>query len=215
VAQAAIAHAQFETIHPFVDGNGRVGRALVHVILRRRGLATKLVPPISLVLATWSDDYIGGFTNTRYRGTRDDEAVGAINSWISMFAGACRRAVADAEEYERRVRELRETWRRRLGRVRKRSAVELLLDALAGAPLVTVRSAAALTGRSVQAANEAIRRLVDAGILEQTTVGRRNRAFEARELIDTFTALERQLASPDADTLAAPPRRAVPSRPTR
>ena len=54
VAQAAIAHAQFETIHPFVDGNGRVGRALVHVILRRRGLATKLVPPISLVLATWS-----------------------------------------------------------------------------------------------------------------------------------------------------------------
>ena len=60
VAQAAIAHAQFETIHPFVDGNGRTGRALIHVILRRRGLAPTFVPPISLVLATRAADYVGG-----------------------------------------------------------------------------------------------------------------------------------------------------------
>jgi Fic family protein len=53
IAQAAIAHAQFETIHPFIDGNGRTGRALIHVILRRRGLAPVVVPPVSLVLATW------------------------------------------------------------------------------------------------------------------------------------------------------------------
>jgi Fic family protein len=215
VAQAAIAHAQFETIHPFVDGNGRVSRALVHVILRRRGLATRLVPPISLVLATWSDDYVRGLTHTRYRGARDGQAIDGINSWISLFSGACRRAVADAEEYEQRVSELRETWRRRLGRVRRNSASDLLIDALAGAPLVTVQSAAALTGRSIQAVNAAIPRLVGAGILEQTTVGRRNRAFEARELIDTFTALERQLASSDPDTLTSRPQRAVPARPIR
>jgi Fic family protein len=49
--QAAIAHVQFETIHPFADGNGRVGRALIHVVLRRRGLAPRYVPPMSLVLA--------------------------------------------------------------------------------------------------------------------------------------------------------------------
>ncbi len=215
VAQAAIAHAQFETIHPFVDGNGRVGRALIHVILRRRGLAPRLVPPISLVLATWSDDYVAGLTGTRYRGDRGDDANEGINAWISLFAGACRRAVADAEEYESRVLELQETWRRRLGRVRQSSAVALLLDALAGAPLVTVQSAAALTGRSVQAVNAAIPRLVEAGVLRQTTVGRRNRAFEATELIDSFTALERRLASPEADTWTSPPRRPVPSRPAR
>ncbi|MFV1971604.1 MAG: Fic family protein [Acidimicrobiia bacterium] len=52
LVQAAIAHAQFETIHPFADGNGRTGRALIHVILRRRGLSPTFVPPISLVLAT-------------------------------------------------------------------------------------------------------------------------------------------------------------------
>lgn len=71
LVQAAIAHAQFETIHPFADGNGRTGRALVHIIFRRRGLAPRFVPPISLVLATWSSDYISGLTEVRpYRATR-------------------------------------------------------------------------------------------------------------------------------------------------
>jgi len=65
VAQAAIAHAQFETIHPFADGNGRTGRALIQLVLRRRGLATRVMPPISLVLATWATDYVDGLTATR------------------------------------------------------------------------------------------------------------------------------------------------------
>jgi Fic family protein len=214
VAQAAIAHAQFETIHPFVDGNGRTGRALIHVILRRRGLAPRLVPPISLVLATWSADYVDGLTRTRYRGDPDGQAaVHGTNAWISLFAGACQRAVSDAEAYEERVRMLQAEWRRRLGRVRKNSATELLLLALPGAPIITVQSAAALVGRSVQAVNEAVPRLVKAGVLKQMTIGQRNRAFEAPELIDSFTALERQLASLDADTLTSPPTRRVPYRP--
>jgi Fic family protein len=66
VVQAAIAHAQFETIHPFIDGNGRTGRALIHVILKRRGLVCAALPPVSLVLATWSVDYVDGLTATRY-----------------------------------------------------------------------------------------------------------------------------------------------------
>ena len=110
---------------------------------------------------------------------------------------------------------LQAEWRRRLGRVRKSSATELLLLALSGTPIITVQSAAALLGRSVQAVNEAIPRLVEAGVLKQTTVGQRNRAFEAPELIDSFTALERQLASPDADTLTSRPARRVPDRPAR
>ena len=58
VAQAAIAHAQFETLHPFIDGNGRTGRALIHLIMRRRGLATRVLVPVSLVLATRAKDYV-------------------------------------------------------------------------------------------------------------------------------------------------------------
>src|SRR5665811_1420877 len=80
VAQAAIAHAQFETIHPFVDGNGRMGRALLHLVLRRRGLAPRILPPISLILATWSRDYIGGLTGARYDGSPDSpKAHAGIN----------------------------------------------------------------------------------------------------------------------------------------
>ena len=97
VAQAAIAHAQFETIHPFVDGNGRTGRALIHLVLRRRGLAPRILPPISLILATWPRDYVGGLTGTRYEGAPDsDEARTGINRWIALFASACRRAAEDA-----------------------------------------------------------------------------------------------------------------------
>jgi Fic family protein len=216
VAQAAIAHAQYETIHPFVDGNGRTGRALIHVLLRRRGLATTFVPPISLVLSTRASDYIQGLTRTRHRGRVDaPEAIDGLNDWVAFFAAACVRAVADAEAYEDAIGELQHSWRARLGRVRQGSAIDLLLDALPGAPIVTVQSAAALIDRSVQAVNQATPRLADAGILRQTTVGKRNRAFESPELIDAFTALERSLASPEADTKTSPPTRRVPGRKPR
>jgi Fic family protein len=213
IAQAALAHAQFESIHPFIDGNGRTGRALIHVILRRRGLAPLVVPPVSLVLATWSRDYVNGLTATRYRGDASSpEAVEGLDYWVGLFAAATTRAVADAENYERRIGEIQAAWREALGRVRTNSAVDLLVNALPGAPIVTVRSAAALIGRSEQAVNEAIPRLVDAGVLTQTTIGRRNRAFEAPDLINAFNDLERQLASPDGDTLRSRPERRVPRR---
>jgi Fic family protein len=213
LAQAAIAHAQFETIHPFVDGNGRTGRALIHVILRRRGLAPVVVPPVSLVLATWAEEYVAGLMATRYAQPPDSpEAVEAVNGWLELFATATSRAVADAEAYERRVAEIQQRWRKRLGRVRADSAAARLIEALPGAPVLTVQSAAALIGRSEQAVNEAIPRLVEARVLKQTTLGRRNRAFEASELITAFTDLERQLASPDGDTRFSAPQRRVPHR---
>ncbi|MGH2782106.1 MAG: Fic family protein, partial [Thermoleophilaceae bacterium] len=213
VAQAALGHAQFETIHPFIDGNGRTGRALIHVILRRRGLAPVLVPPVSLVLATWSKDYVNGLNATRYRPeASSQEAIDGLDYWIGLFGAAMTRAVADAETYEQGIAKVQAGWREPLGKVRANSAVDILLNALPGAPVITVQSAAALIGRSEQAVNEAIPRLVDAGVLKQTTVGRRNRAFEAPDLIDALTDLERRLASPDGDTLHSPPQRRVPQR---
>jgi hypothetical protein len=87
VAQAALAHAQFETIHPFADGNGRTGRGLIHLVLRRRGLATRVLPPISLVLATWASDYVNGLAATRYHGpATGKEAHEGLNLWIGRFA---------------------------------------------------------------------------------------------------------------------------------
>lgn len=84
---------------------------------------------------------------------------------------------------------------------------------LAGVPVLSIASAAQATDRSFQATSQAIKRLTDASVLKQITVGRRNRAFEAPELIDAFTTLERRLASPTGDTRIAPPSRQVPRRP--
>ena len=214
LAQAAVAHAQFETIHPFVDGNGRAGRALIHMALRRRGLGLRILPPVSLILATWSQDYIDGLNGTRYVGPSNSaEASAGINSWIALFAAACNRSVEDAGHFEDRVRELQSGWRGRVGRIRRDSAVSLLIDALPAAPVLTTSTAAELVGRSFQATSLAMERLVEAGVLVQVSIGRRNRAFEAHELVDAFTAFERRLASPDGDTRTSTPVRRVPRRP--
>ena len=213
VAQAAIAHAQFETIHPFADGNGRTGRALIHSTLRRRGFAQRVLPPVSLILATRSDDYIAALTGTRYRGRASSpDAHQGLNGWIALFAAACTWAAEDAMQFEERLGDLRQDWRQRVGRVRANSAVDRLIRALPGAPIVTTATAATLIDRSFHATNQGIARLVDAGILQQVTVARRNRAFEASEVIDAFTDLERQLASPAGDTRTAAPARTVPRR---
>src|ERR1035437_6039391 len=193
VAQAAVAHAQFETIHPFVDGNGRTGRALIHLILRRRGLAPRVLPPVSLILATWAKDYVGGLEASRYR-------------------GSAKLPAAHTTSFEHRAQGIEAGWRDRLDKVRARSATDLLLRALVGAPVVTVNSAADLIGRSFVQTNQAVARLVEAGILHQVTVGRRNRAFEAPDIIDAFTDLEHQLGSPAGDTRTSDPVRRAPAR---
>ena len=213
LAQAAIAHAQFETIHPFVDGNGRTGRVLIHLVLRR-GLGLRILPPVSLVLATWARDYIGGLTGTRHVGPPDSaEAQAGANRWIALFASACRRAADDAARFETRVRALQASWVARAGRPRRDSATRLLIEALPAAPMLTASTAAALLERSFQAAGQAIERLVGAGVLVQVNVGRRNRAFESPELIEAFTALERRLAGPGGDTRVSEPARRVPRPP--
>jgi Fic family protein len=203
VVQAAIAHAQFETIHPFVDGNGRTGRALIQLVLRGRGLATRVLPPVSLILATWAKDYVNALMGTRYRGPATSrDAHEGTNRWVAQFATACTRAVADAAAFERRAQEIEAAGQ----------PADLLLRGLPGAPVVTVPSAAKLIGRSFPAANNAVAQLVKAGVLQQVNVGRRNRAYEAPEIIAAFTDLERQLASPEGDTLTSKPARPVPPR---
>ena len=216
LVQAAIAHAQFETIHPFADGNGRTGRALIHVILRRRGLAPRYVPPISLILATWASDYIAGLTAFRHVGAPDSPArsTGA-GTWLHTFATAAQRSCTDAEAYACRIEALDTRWREQLGRVRANSAVELILDLLPGVPVITVESAARLIGRSEMRTGEAINRLEATGILRQRNVRRkRYRVFEAADVVELFTSLERALASPTGNTATAAPTRRVPKRPS-
>jgi Fic family protein len=212
--QAALAHAQFETIHPFADGNGRTGRALIHVVLRRRGLAPQFVPPISLVLATWAKDYVGGLTAYRHLGKPNGPArAHGTAQWLRSFATAAYRSCRDAVSYADQIEALHAQWHRQVGRVRADSAVELLLSVLPGAPVITVETASRLIERSEMRTGEAIKRLEAAKVLRQRNVGRqRYRVFEATDVVDLFTGLERALASPRGDTAQAPPVRRVPAR---
>lgn len=215
VVQAALAHAQFEAIHPFADGNGRVGRTLIHMIFRRRGLTTTITPPVSLVLATMSNDYIAGLNAMCYIGeARSIRAIEAHNQWVGTFASACTRSVADALAFEERISELQIRWRERVGPVRSDSMVLRLINALPGTPLVTASEVRTLLRCSLPAALGAIERLERANILKPTMNRQRRQVYEAREVIAAFTSLERQLASPVGDTQSDSPVRRVPARPT-
>lgn len=212
-AVAALAHAQFETIHPFADGNGRTGRALIHALLRLRGVAPAVMPPVSLVLATDRARYIERLT--RYR--VDSQAPGAstfeqvANEFMEYFAAAMSLSCARAERFEKVLAAVERDWRETV-RPRAGSAADLLLHELVGNPVVSVESAASLIGRSGQAARLAINRLVEAGVLRQNAKNRKSNIYVARDVVDAFTAYERALSVPSGDTSIEKPLRPVPQR---
>ncbi len=185
LVQAAIANAQFELMHPFEDGNGRTGRALVQVILRRRGLAPSYVPPISVMLARHKDTYIRGLTLFR---------DGDLDSWLATFADAAASAAGLARRYLRHVAELQESWRTQL-RATKRpprpdAAAWAIIDMLPAHPVITINVAAASTRRTRPAVANAVQQLADAGVLVPLSESAKNRAWEAADLLELIVALE-------------------------
>jgi len=215
LTQAAIAHAQFETIHPFGDGNGRTGRALIHIVLKKRRVAPRFVPPISLVLSTWSDSYIAALIDYRHEGPADStQRSQAVEPWLETFAAATKRACHDALGFSHRINQLTEEWNQKLGRYRKGSALERLVDALPGNPLLTLERATQLSERSPVATRAAITQLLQAGILVlRRSSTPRKRTLEAPDIIKLFTSLERTLAAPGGNTQQEPPVRPVPEGP--
>jgi Fic family protein len=202
VMQAAIAHAQFETIHPFADGNGRVGRCLIHVVYRRRGLAPTVVPPISLVLATRADEYIGGLGEYRFQ-----EAV----EWLTFFAVATISAARKARGLATRIEDLGDAWLLRIGNPRSNASSRKIIERLPAEPILTVARAAEMAAVSNTAADNAVHTLQDAGILEPLNEKRWGRRWEAPEVFALLDDFERELATPDGED---GPARPAPRRPS-
>jgi Fic family protein len=188
VVQAAIAHAQFETIHPFADGNGRTGRALVYAVLRRRGEVTRYIPPISLVLAAAPDAYIEGLTAYR---------AGDVSEWCERFAGATARAAHEAERLAGEIESLEEEWLLRLGEPRRDSAARLLVASLPEQPVIDAAGAGRLVDRSHVAVNNALRQLEEAGILKRLNKRKWGRVWECEELLDLVEDFERSVTTLD------------------
>ena len=182
--QAAIAHAQFETIHPFDDGNGRTGRALVQALLRRRGLAPQFVPPVSVALAQRRDAYIQGLIEFR---------EGRVAEWVTFFASATARAADLAIHYHELIADLQSFWRRRLQETespRADAAAWAIIDTLPAYPALTVADAVEATGRSQPAVNLGVAQLERAGVLTPLRQSRRYRAWEPTGLLDLISNLE-------------------------
>jgi Fic family protein len=167
--RAAVAHAQFETIHPFEDGNGRTGRALIHAILKRNGILQKSLIPISTVFSNTTNSYIQGLTAFR----RD--AIG-IEEWVVAFCEAAIVAAESAVEFADDLADLERIQRDKLlanrssqGKSpvepRKNSLVLKLLGDLISNPVVTTESVANKFEVSRQAAHLALTELSEASIL--------------------------------------------------
>lgn len=220
--QAAMVHAQFETIHPFADGNGRVGRALIHAVLQRRGLVESPVLPISMILGTWSDRYVHGLTRFR----DDAPSSTGILEWIEIFIDAASDAADQAERIAAELESIREDWRARVdayrasqGKTRalRSDSIEWrILEHLPDHPLLTATVAAEVFNTSRTAAGNALDSLAGSGVLRKKSIDRGITGYLADEVFELITLAERRLASTRFDTAVAPPTaRAVPKLPNR
>jgi len=185
VAQAAIAHVQFETIHPFPDGNGRVGRALIGASLSRSGVCRDVVPPISLVLSGRKDDYVDALT--AFRSGDDDR-------WLLLLAESAEQAARASSELADEIAELQDRWRDQAGHPRADSAAEQIIRLLPAEPVLDIGRAAAHLQRSPEAVRQAFNRLEEAGVVQLTTVAKRNRAWESIGVFALVDEMERRLS---------------------
>lgn len=181
LAQAAIAHAQFETIHPFNDGNGRTGRALVHALFKGGGATTRTTLPVSAGLLNDTGAYFDALTAYRQ---------GDTSPIVERFALASFAAVENGRLLAKDLNTTYQDWMARLD-VRRHAVVWRVLPVLMSQPAITSALVQERTDVSQPAADNAIRQLKEAGILEKTSGVQRNIVYIAKDVIsalDEFAA---------------------------
>lgn len=179
--QIAIAHAQFETVHPFPDGNGRTGRALIQAMLHRLGVTRNVTVPVSAGLLSDTRGYFDALSAYR---------SGDVAPIIRALAGASTSAIANGRQLVADLTEIRSGWELATS-ARAGSAGRRLLDILQRQPVVDAKLAASELLLSERNAQNGIDRLVGDGILHQIGAAARGRAYEARAVLvalDEFAA---------------------------
>lgn len=187
--QIAIAHAQFETIHPFTDGNGRTGRALVQAMLRGSGLARRATVPLSAGLLVDTNRYFAALTSFR---------EGNVQPILDEFSQAARFAAIEGKELVDDLDAIRLSSVSRI-KARSDSAVWKVNDLLVGQPVVNTAYVASRLGISKVAAQTSIDKLVEAGTLTESTNRVRHRVWQSNEILarlDEFAAHVKRAKSP-------------------
>lgn len=179
LAQAAIAHAQFETIHPFADGNGRTGRALVHVVLRERSLTTSSALPLSAGLLTDTAGYFAAL---------DAYRSGDVDRIVQLFARAAIDAAERGSWLAAELVAVREDWNEQLT-ARADALAWRVLDLLLQRPVLTTAAVSAEFGVSAETARNALDRLEDDGLVISAQLDKRQRGWRSPDvlaLLDEF-----------------------------
>ncbi|MFI1920502.1 Fic family protein [Nocardia sp. NPDC020380] len=179
LAQAAIAHAQFESIHPFTDGNGRIGRALISAVLRRRGLTRRVTVPLASVMLADTRRYFVHLNHFR---------SGQADEFVEYLAIGAIHASEAAQDSALALAELPERWRD-IARPRTNSADEAILGALLETPILNADTAQQITGTTDGSTYRALGRLTEAGILEVLSESKRNRIWAATDVLAELDAL--------------------------
>jgi Fic family protein len=176
VAHAAIAHAQFETIHPFPDGNGRTGRALLHAHLRSKGLTRHVTVPVSAGLLADTAGYVDALT--RYR---DGDPVPIVE----RLARAGFAAIANGRRLVADLREIRRSWDDRIA-ARRGATAWRIADLLLRHPVVHAPFLAGELGIAGPNVYRSIAPLVDAGVLVPFSDTKRNQLWRSPEVLDAL-----------------------------
>lgn len=189
VVKIALAHVQFETIHPFLDGNGRVGRLLITFLLTERGVLHKPVLYLSHYFRKHRQTYYDHLQAVRDHGTWE--------AWLKFFLSGVCEVAQEAAETARNIQLLREHHRSAITEKLGRAAGNghRVLESLFKRPIVTVSDVKALTGTTYVAANALVARLADLGLLVEMTGYARNRRFRYDAYVRLFTDEERPEAT--------------------
>lgn len=178
--QSAILHAQFESIHPFTDGNGRIGRALINTLFRRRGITRRLVVPLASAVVARREAYFDALTAYR------DGDAGPLTA---SFARGSAIAASESRTTAHRLSELPEEWRDLAGRPRRGSASSAILDLLLVEPIFTAEEMHDRVGGATSRVYAAIERLHESGIIRPLTNRTRNQVWVAVSVADELEDL--------------------------
>lgn len=186
ITQAAVAHAQFETIHPYGDGNGRIGRVLVGWILRRRRAVDRYPPPVSVPMLRDAGGYLSGLYEFR-----DGDPI----RWIDWFAARTAAAAVAAGDLYQQLDELARRWKTGLDDVRADSVAHRIVDLLPLYPVISTAQVAGSCEVSRRAALTGLELLERRGILVEFEAPSAGRGRPARWWIatDLATAVQRWL----------------------
>lgn len=185
LAQAAVLHAQFESVHPFTDGNGRIGRALINTVLRRRGTTRRVVVPLASALVARRDDYFDVLGEYR---------EGRIEPIIRSFTAASAIAARESRVTAGRIAELQSAWQDKAGS-RRGSAVSRLLAGLISTPIFSASEAAEAIGGATSSVYAGLERLHAAGIIRPLTDRTRNQVWGAVDILDELDDLAARIAA--------------------